>query len=135
LAGAIDDRPGVCRLRVLGIRSPSKRAHLPANVHRDAHCFQPLTQARVEQRAWTVLLTGCIRTGARQGLYERDRPHQHIISQTAGRSTPHPAANQARQRRCGRLLGVEKRLDCVDAEGTREQEALSVVAVFALQCL
>jgi hypothetical protein len=51
--------------------------------------LQPLAQARVEQRAWTVLLTGRIRAGARGGLYERDRPHSHIISQTAGES-PNP---------------------------------------------
>ena len=40
-----------------------------------------------------------------------------------------------REGRDRRLVGVEELLDCVDIERAREQEALSMVTVFALQGL
>jgi hypothetical protein len=79
LASAVDDRTGVRCPGVVGVRPPAIGGHLSGAVHRHTCRLEQVDQASLEQRVRTILLTRSVATGARRGLYERNRPHQHII--------------------------------------------------------
>jgi hypothetical protein len=108
-------------LELSGVWPPSKWARLPAEVNSDAHRFELLAQARVEQRAWTILLTGRIRAGARGSRYERDRPHPPpsspwpgsavVVPAGAGRRVLRDSRPHQRLQKLGRQLATVWKLD------------------------